>query len=61
MIKSSQVEYGTPVPGKTVPRQGGGGRLCSHEGCDTIVSRYNPRPTCWTHSESTRRLPLDGR
>ncbi|HXJ62979.1 MAG TPA: hypothetical protein VNN79_04415 [Actinomycetota bacterium] len=61
MIKSNHVQYGSPTPGKAVSPRGAGGRLCSHEGCATIVSKYNPEPTCWTHSASTRRLPLDGR
>ena len=61
MIKSTQVQYGTPIPGKGITSRGAVGRLCSFEGCDTIVSKYNPQPTCWKHSESTRRLPLDGR
>lgn len=60
MVKSSHVQLGTPLPGKVISRRAvSGGRPCSHEGCDTILSKYNPHPTCWTHSESTRHHPLD--
>ena len=26
------------------------GRRCTAEGCDTVLSRYNPSPTCATHA-----------
>jgi hypothetical protein len=27
----------------------GGGRVCSHVGCETQLSTYNPRSLCWQH------------
>ncbi len=28
------------------------GRTCSTPGCSTRLSRYNPNPRCWIHSNS---------
>ncbi len=37
----------------TAPRRGTprseGGRVCAHDGCGTVLSTYNPSPTCWAH------------
>lgn len=26
------------------------GRICTHPDCTTPLTRYNPRPTCYTHT-----------
>jgi hypothetical protein len=42
------------APGKFRPRNERG-RVCLHEGCKTLLSTYNPSPTCWAHQGS---LPI---
>ncbi len=32
------------------PRTYAEGRVCSHDGCNTRLSTYNPRPTCRSHT-----------
>ena len=27
------------------------GRICEHEGCQTMLSTYNRRDRCWAHAE----------
>jgi hypothetical protein len=56
MAKTSQgVEYGSPHLGKGVPVRSGAGRMCSHEGCTTILSTYNSATSCWAHMPNTMR------
>ena len=35
----------------TAPRSHGTGRVCTAEGCTTVLSRYNPSPLCCLHSQ----------
>lgn len=60
MTKTAQgVQYGTPQTGKSVMRRAATGRACVHPGCTTILSTYNAATTCWMHSPSSFRRPLD--
>jgi hypothetical protein len=34
------------------------GRSCSEPSCTTILSTYNPSPTCYLHTQPTYRHPL---
>jgi len=27
------------------------GRVCGHDGCETLLSTYNKRNKCWAHAE----------
>ncbi|HSJ50132.1 MAG TPA: hypothetical protein VLA90_02440 [Actinomycetota bacterium] len=40
-------------PGHLPPSQGTGrgGRVCTHEGCQTRLSVYNTSDRCWQHTE----------
>lgn len=29
----------------------GKGRVCAHEGCETLLSVYNRRDKCWAHAD----------
>lgn len=60
MTKTAQgVQYGSPQAGKGAPARSDGGRLCSHEGCSTILSTYNAATTCWAHAPNTTRRVHD--
>lgn len=39
------------------PRTFDSGRTCVEEGCDTRLSRYNPRALCWQHDPGRRFVP----
>jgi hypothetical protein len=38
------------APGKSRSRAQQG-RVCEHEGCETVLSTYNSETTCWTHQK----------
>ncbi len=40
-------------PGKLPPlsRIHDPGRICAAEGCETMLSRYNPSRFCWQHAD----------
>lgn len=57
-----------PVHGKKAmakpderPRTYGAGRVCSAEGCQTILSSYNPSAVCCLHSHSWAVSPNSSR
>lgn len=57
----SEIMKGNKVQGRTrAPRQHDGNRVCEHDGCDTLLSRYNKRTYCYTHTP-TRFPRLRGR
>lgn len=37
------------------------GRVCVHEGCETVLHRYNPNQTCDPHTLPKRRPRVEGR
>ena len=45
------------------PRTYGGGRICTAEGCDTVLSSYNPSSVCCLHSQgwTVRRRSIERR
>lgn len=57
----SEIMRGNRVRGKLrAPRQHDGTRRCEHEGCETLLSRYNKRSYCYAHAP-TRFPRLRGR
>jgi hypothetical protein len=44
--------HGTELVHGPLARTFGQGRVCSTAGCTTKLSRYNPNPRCWIHSNS---------
>jgi len=57
----SEILKGNKVQGKLrAPRQLDGIRVCEHDGCETLLSRYNKRAHCYTHTP-TRFPRLRGR
>ena len=49
MAKASHgIEYGSPN-GKGKTTRAAAGRLCSEEGCSTVLSTYNQAAACWLH------------
>ena len=57
----SEIMKGNKVQGRTrAPRQHDGIRKCEHDGCETLLSRYNKRTYCYAHSP-TRFPRLRGR
>ncbi len=49
---------GPPGKGKGAESRASKGRMCSQEGCTTILSTYNPSKECWVHVEPAFRHPL---
>jgi hypothetical protein len=48
--------YGTPtVPRKSRPPKG---RTCEQPGCNTVLSTYNAKTTCWLHTNGEYRHAL---
>jgi len=45
------------------PRTYGGGRICTADGCETVLSSYNPSSVCCLHSQgwTTRRRSIERR
>jgi hypothetical protein len=43
--------HGTPIGAASAgrPRIVQTKRVCAHEGCDTVLSCYNPKALCWQH------------
>jgi len=39
----------------------GAGRVCTFEGCTTVLSSYNPAERCWTHTEPRPKIALGRR
>lgn len=37
------------------------GRVCENEGCDTVLHRYNPNPTCDPHTEAKKFYRVERR
>ena len=57
----SEIMKGNKVQAKLrAPRQLDGIRVCEHDGCETVLSRYNKRSYCYTHTP-TRFPRLRGR
>jgi hypothetical protein len=57
----SEIMKGNKVQGRTrAPKQLDGIRVCEHDGCETLLSRYNKRTHCYTHTP-TRFPRLRGR
>ncbi len=46
--------------GRRPPKQGAAGRVCQAEDCDTVLSRYNNKVSCYRHSP-TRYPRIRGR
>jgi hypothetical protein len=42
--------FGRPDRGKAVSDRAPRGRICSAEGCSTILSTYNEAEVCWLHA-----------
>jgi len=60
-VDMSEILKGNKVQGKLrAPRQLDGIRVCEHDGCETLLSRYNKRAHCYTHTP-TRFPRLRGR
>ncbi|WKZ83592.1 MAG: hypothetical protein QY307_04955 [Acidimicrobiia bacterium] len=57
----SEIIKGNRVQARTrAPKQLDEGRVCLHEGCETLLSRYNKRTFCYAHAP-TRFPRLRGR
>ncbi len=57
----SEIMKGNKVQGRTrAPRQHDGTRVCEHDPCETLLSRYNKRTYCYAHTP-TRFPRLRGR
>lgn len=57
----SEIMKGNRVQGRTrAPKQHDGIRVCEHDGCETLLSRYNKRVHCYAHTP-TRFPRLRGR
>ncbi len=54
----SDTLVGPPGKGKGAESRASKGRMCSQEGCTTILSTYNPSKECWVHVEPAFRHPL---
>jgi hypothetical protein len=52
------VSFGPPDRGKDAASRPSRGRLCSWEGCSTLLSTYNDSSTCWLHTGPAYRHPL---
>jgi len=59
MVSSAgrNVRFGPP-DGGAVKTKGAPGRTCEHPACATLLSTYNPSPTCWLHTQAPVRHPL---
>jgi len=58
---SSEIMKGNRVQGKLrAPKQTEGTRVCEHDPCETVLSRYNKRSHCYAHTP-TRFPRLRGR
>ena len=69
-VTTSLNPWGKPVSRANVVRSHPRGRVCAHEGCNTILSIYNSAPYCAAHLKqmeggrralhgSSRRLASD--
>lgn len=38
------------------PRRVRAGRVCGHDGCQTLLSVYNPEDRCWEHTQPSPYL-----
>jgi len=54
----SQVQFGAPDRGKGTGSRASSGRRCNEPGCSTVLTTYNPGPTCWLHTDSSYKHPL---
>jgi hypothetical protein len=57
LTNHKRTEFGVPGKNKT-PRRRLAGRVCSHTGCDTVLSVYNQSDDCSLHAMRTRKPPL---
>lgn len=37
------------------PKDHGPGRVCAEDGCETVMSRFNPNPRCYVHDDTPFR------
>ncbi len=58
MARPSGVQLGTPERGRDAKSRSIAGRLCSHLGCQTVLSTYNASSTCFLHTEPSYKHPL---
>ena len=54
----NQVQFGVPDRTKQASSRAARGRLCDHEGCETVLTTYNASSTCWLHTNASYRHPL---
>lgn len=59
-VSERDVRLGRPERGKGSPARSVSGRPCSHPGCSTVLSTYNPSSTCWLHTDPSHRHALYG-
>jgi hypothetical protein len=51
------VKFGTPSSRSEKGRRAPG-RTCDQATCTTVLSTYNPSPTCWLHTAPSVQHPL---
>jgi hypothetical protein len=56
--RPDRVLFGPPVRGKEASDRPARGRMCSHDGCETVLSTYNTSDVCWLHAPPAYRQPL---
>jgi hypothetical protein len=54
-MSAAEATPGTPRrEGRGYVPSFGAGRTCGTSGCETVLSRYNDKPTCWLHELQQR-------
>jgi len=51
MGDGSAIRGSKPQPIPRASQRKPEGRVCTHEGCATVLSTYNKRERCWAHAE----------
>ena len=61
MGRQQEAQLGTPVRGKEASTRPPIGRVCTQDGCATVLSTYNSSSLCWLHApilyKPTRKDP----
>ena len=50
MGRQQDAQLGTPLRGKEASARPPTGRVCTQDGCATVLSTYNSSSFCWLHA-----------